>query len=297
MRAITKIYFVDDNGEKFFGEGPYQLLKEVKKTHSLRSAAASMGMAYTKALKIIKNAENALGFPLTLRQSGGSKGGGSELTKKGLEWLEKYESYKTACQKENAELYEKFFKKTTGCVIMASGEGKRFGSNKLLTPFKGKPMAEWVMDLTEGVFEKRVVVTRHSEIASLALSKGIDVVLHSLPGRNDTIRLGLEKLGKVKSCVFLPCDQPLIKKETLEKFKEECLSDFIVRAKFENDVGMPCLFPEEFFEELKSLPEGNGGNYVIKKHPDRVKYIQCQNAYELRDIDTKEDMEEMEKVL
>lgn len=297
MRAVTKIYFVDDNGEKFFGEGPYRLLKEVEKTHSLRSAAASMGMAYTKALKIIKNAENALGFPLTLRQSGGSKGGGSQLTTKGQEWLEKYESYKTACKKENAKLYQEFFGTQAACVIMASGEGKRFGENKLLAPFKGKPMAEWIMDLTEGVFEKRVVVTRCEEVAQIARSKGIDVMLHSLPGRNDTIRLGLEKLGNVKSCVFLPCDQPLIKKETLEKFKEECFSNFIIRAKFEKDVGMPCLFPEEFFEELKNLPEGTGGNYVIKKHPDRVKYIQCQNAYELKDIDTKEDMEKLEKVL
>lgn len=183
----------------------------------------------------------------------------------------------------------------TGCVIMASGMGKRFGENKLLAPFNGKPMAQWIMDLTEGVFEKRVLVTRHREIADIATHKGIDVVLHSLPGRNDTIRLGLEKLGEVKSCVFLPCDQPLIKRETLEKFKEAYYSDLILRAEFEGAVGMPVLFPSVFFEELKSLPEGCGGNYVIKKHPDKVKYISCLDAYELKDIDTKEDLEKLER--
>ena len=45
MKAITRLLFLDENNEKFFGEGPYRLLKEVEKSGSLRSAAASMGMA------------------------------------------------------------------------------------------------------------------------------------------------------------------------------------------------------------------------------------------------------------
>ena len=65
MKAVTKIIFLDENGEKFFGEGPCRLLHAVAETGSLRAAALSMGMAYTKALKILKNAEQALGFALT----------------------------------------------------------------------------------------------------------------------------------------------------------------------------------------------------------------------------------------
>lgn len=65
MKAVTRITFCDDNDEKFFGEGPCRLLHAIEETGSLRSAAISMGLAYTKALRIIKNAEAALGFPLT----------------------------------------------------------------------------------------------------------------------------------------------------------------------------------------------------------------------------------------
>ena len=67
MKAVTRITFCDDNDEKFFGEGPCRLLHAIEETGSLRSAAISMGLAYTKALRIIKNAEAALGFPLTTR--------------------------------------------------------------------------------------------------------------------------------------------------------------------------------------------------------------------------------------
>ena len=109
MKAVTKIIFLDENGEKFFGEGPWQLLCAVEETGSLRQAAMSMGMAYTKALKLIKNAEKALSFSLIDRAAGGKDGGGSRLTPNGKEWLGKYEAYRKACIQANSRLYSEFF--------------------------------------------------------------------------------------------------------------------------------------------------------------------------------------------
>ena len=109
MTAATKIIFFDENGEKFFGEGPCRLLKALEETGSLRAAALSMGMAYSKALKLVKNAEAALGFPLTMRNTGGKDGGGSTLTPQGKEWLRRYEAYRDACIQANRRLYPEFF--------------------------------------------------------------------------------------------------------------------------------------------------------------------------------------------
>ena len=80
MRAVTKILFTDDDGNKFFGEGPLRLLRCVEKTGSLRAAAIEMEMAYSKATRLLKQAEANLGFPLTTRSTGGRDGGGSVLT-------------------------------------------------------------------------------------------------------------------------------------------------------------------------------------------------------------------------
>ena len=109
MKAVTKILFLDDNGEKFFGEGPARLLLGVQEYGSLRAAAMSMDMAYTKALKLIRNAENALGFALIRRSTGGKDGGGSALTEEGKEWLARYEAYRDACKLSNSKLYLEFF--------------------------------------------------------------------------------------------------------------------------------------------------------------------------------------------
>ena len=109
MKAITRITFLDDNDQKFFGEGPARLLRGVEATGSLRAAAMSMEMAYTKALKLIRNAEDALGFALIYRATGGKDGGGSSLTDEGKEWLQRYEAYRDACKEANSRLYLEFF--------------------------------------------------------------------------------------------------------------------------------------------------------------------------------------------
>lgn len=114
MKAVTRILFLDQNNEKFFGEGPCRLLREVERTGSMNAAAHSLGMAYTKALKILRNAEAALGFPLTSRTTGGKAGGGSILTPEGKEWLERYEAYRDACLQVNRELYRQFFPENSG---------------------------------------------------------------------------------------------------------------------------------------------------------------------------------------
>ena len=71
MKLKFGIYFCDDEGEKFFGEGPYQLLRGIDELGSLRASAKRMGMAYTKAFGILKRAEDAFAFPLTQRKIGG----------------------------------------------------------------------------------------------------------------------------------------------------------------------------------------------------------------------------------
>lgn len=109
MKALTRLVFVDDNNEKFFGEGPYRLLRGIEAKGSLRASAMDMGMSYTKALKLINNAEKELGFKFITRVTGGKSGGGSCLTAEGLEWIKKYEKFRDDCLKENERLYHEYY--------------------------------------------------------------------------------------------------------------------------------------------------------------------------------------------
>ena len=70
---MTVRLYAEDN--KIFGPGIAQLLHRVREFHSLRAAALSMNMAYSKAWTVLRAAEEHLGFKL-LHTSTGGKGGG-----------------------------------------------------------------------------------------------------------------------------------------------------------------------------------------------------------------------------
>lgn len=109
MQPVTRVYLYDDNGNKFFGEGPYRLLRGVEDTGSLRASAMAMGMAYTKALRLLRTAEEALGYSLTQRAAGGHAGGGSHLTPQGKAFLDTYARFRDRCAEENRRLWQQEF--------------------------------------------------------------------------------------------------------------------------------------------------------------------------------------------
>lgn len=109
MQPMIHVFLCNDDGERFFGEGPYRLLLAVAQCGSLRSAAFEMGMAYTKALKILRRAETSLGYSLIERQTGGKGGGGSRLTAEAKELIQQYEVYKTACHEANRRIFAECF--------------------------------------------------------------------------------------------------------------------------------------------------------------------------------------------
>ena len=186
-----------------------------------------------------------------------------------------------------------------GLVVMASGLGKRFGGNKLMEIVEGKPLIKWILDSTENLFYKRIVVTRSAEVKALCDGLNIECIIHEYPNRNDTVRLGLSALiDDVDYCFFTPGDQPLIKRESIIRLIDEAKNqqDKIVRASFNNTVGSPVGFPKIYFSELLNLPEGKGGNFIVKENPTNVHNVEVNDEYELLDVDTVSDLEAIKKL-
>lgn len=109
MKGRVKVFLCGEDGLRFFGEGPYRLLCGVRELGSLRASAARMGMAYTKALALLRHGEEELGFPLTRRKTGGAGGGGSCLTKEAEELMKRYEQWREAVAGCAESLYHTYF--------------------------------------------------------------------------------------------------------------------------------------------------------------------------------------------
>ena len=103
---ISVRLFKDD---KCFGPGIASLLHRIDEHRSLRSAAISMGMAYSKAWTILKNSEKLLGFKLLSSTIGGKNGGGAILTEEAKAMLTAYDEYCTELKKYSDRLFNEKF--------------------------------------------------------------------------------------------------------------------------------------------------------------------------------------------
>ena len=90
LRASARITLTRDDAHLpgCFGHGCVMLLEGVARERSLNKAAKQLGMAYSKAWRIIKEAEAQMGTPLLVRD--GARG--SHLTPEGELAVEAYKT-------------------------------------------------------------------------------------------------------------------------------------------------------------------------------------------------------------
>lgn len=93
-----------------FGPGVARLMRLVERYGSISAACKEMGLAYSKAWKMIKTTEADLGFVLMERTRGGEHGGSTVLTEEGKEFLERYTAFMEEADSELARLFRKYFR-------------------------------------------------------------------------------------------------------------------------------------------------------------------------------------------
>lgn len=108
LQVKYKIWLYNEG--KLFGQGPYNLLKGVKEKGSLSEAAKSMDMSYNKAFNLIKGIEDKMGMKMLASKTGGTKGGGSQLTMEAENLMEAYEKFYSECEQSINSIFNKYFK-------------------------------------------------------------------------------------------------------------------------------------------------------------------------------------------
>ena len=186
-----------------------------------------------------------------------------------------------------------------GCVVMAAGDARRFGENKLAALFDGKPLILRALEAVPAEeFSAVAVVTQYPEVEELARRFSFFPVRNPHPdwGISHTIRLGLEALGECGAALFQVSDQPMLRRETVkaevEFFRRH--PDKLVGLGHDGVRGNPCIFPAAWFPELLALKEDHGGSSVIRRHEEDLLLFECP-AQELADADTRQALRAMEE--
>jgi len=93
MSPEVRLRLLDEHGHPFMGIGVLWLLDGIDRSGSLAGAARGMKLSYPKALRMVRELEEALGQPLVARERGGCQRGGAALTPFGERFRATYRAW------------------------------------------------------------------------------------------------------------------------------------------------------------------------------------------------------------
>ena len=187
-------------------------------------------------------------------------------------------------------------------ILLAAGSSRRFGGNKLLVPFHGKPLFAWGLATLKEVCRERedctlTVVSRYPEIRKAAQALGAQAVdsPDSEKGQSYSIRAGLQALGAVGErdfLLFLPADQPWITPKTISRLLDAAGPDtWTATAAFGERVGTPTLFSARLLPDLMALEGNRGGRKLMGRPGEPCLVIPTGSERELDDVDYPEQLQ------
>lgn len=183
-------------------------------------------------------------------------------------------------------------------VIMAAGQSKRMGENKLLLPLGESTVIEQFLNkFPYDLFHKVTVVYSDNDLVKCCEPYPVKLCENKIPdaGKSHTICLGQQNSMNSEGVMYLVADQPLLKRESIQKliniFKKNI--NMIVMPVVGEKSYNPVIFPSVCYEELMSLSGDNGGKSIVKNHYDCILPVVFEDEAEFMDIDTKEAYEKV----
>lgn len=186
-------------------------------------------------------------------------------------------------------------------IVLAAGRSARMGSNKLLLPFRGKPLLCAALEAALGSGANPVicVVGPESPMPQKILAERGEfgrirwaVNPEARTGRASSIRAGIAALPEeCSAALFLPGDVPGVRTEEavalLARYRETG-APAVIAVDGDGTLSHPVLFDRALFPELLTLKGDDGARGILADLDERVEKV-VRRAAPLFDVDTPED--------
>jgi molybdenum cofactor cytidylyltransferase len=185
-----------------------------------------------------------------------------------------------------------------GGIVLAAGEGKRFGGVKQVAMLDGRPLLEHAVRamLSVPAIEPVVVVlgAHADEIQATVDLSGCDVVVCDAwaDGQSASLQAGVAALGEVEAAVITLGDQPFISAEVIAGVLDHRGRHLAVRATYDGAPGHPVLLERRLLDHVGEL-EGDAGARTLLEGP-HVHAWEVGRLCDPIDIDTPERLQEVQ---
>ena len=198
-------------------------------------------------------------------------------------------------------------------LLLAAGIGSRFGSHKLLTLWRGRPLVSHAIALLATLRDRglvsgatAVVRTGDEGVGALLRQAGVRVVPNDRPERGlaHSLQLGLGALAALApepegALVFL-ADQPAVPLEAVEEVVRawELGGSAVVRPRYASapgEPGHPVLLDRDAWGLAEGLAGDQGLGRALARSPQLVLHVDVEGANP--DVDTPADLARLDAAI
>ena len=182
-------------------------------------------------------------------------------------------------------------------VILAAGESRRMGTQKLLLPFGEVTVIEAVVRtaLASRVDRALAVLGSGRDAVRLKLAPyGVEFAVNEdfSKGMLSSVQAGFKALpAAAEAAVVMLGDQPFLPAKVVDAIVEaygESRKGIVVPA-FRGRRGHPVLIDLRYRDEVLALDPAEGLRQLMRAHPEAIFEAEVEDANILRDLDVPED--------
>lgn len=189
---------------------------------------------------------------------------------------------------------------TTVGLLLAAGHSRRFGEdNKLLVPYRGKPLVSHAADAMRGArLDYMIAVVSDKRVAELL--DGFDVCRLTADGlpQSASLRAGILHQSALSPHVFADGlsqilvvlgDMPLVTSDHLLAVVDRCSANSASASTDGKRRMPPACFPASMTEDLLAATGDRGAGPLLKALPEDA-LVEAPKGM-LKDVDTVEDLD------
>lgn len=182
-------------------------------------------------------------------------------------------------------------------IVLAAGESRRMGRQKLLLPYGGRTVIEHIVEqVLASEVSQTIVVTGHDAEAVKAVLANKPLTVVENPryrkGMLTSVRRGLQEVEpEAEAFMVVLGDQPSVSSPLINVlirgFQDS--ERGIVVPFYQDDTGHPIVISTRYRDEIMTQFDDTGLRGLIYGYPERVHRLPVNVPEVLRDMDTPED--------
>lgn len=175
-------------------------------------------------------------------------------------------------------------------VILAAGKSERFGNQKLMSLYNGKPLLQWTLDTVNSISNEGILVISDYLDISLFNVKNLKVTVNKKTelGLSESIKIAIKGAESDEGVLIFLGDMPKVRSSLAEKVLK-LRGEKIIFPSHEGIKGFPVYLPRKYFDEALKINGDKGLRELIISSGDFFTFEGGKEC--IFDVDFPQDIE------